>query len=898
MPSIQLTAESRVTHDSENHAIRSWFDPSFQLKSLAPFVSRNLARQVLQDNADLFFWKPDLPDLKEGPILETVNALSVRFYQEFKGIPVDSSEVLVNVMADGRVHSIYNHYHYDIPDSLNPKKIKINEKQARQLVQKLLGTYEKSKIYKSTLIVYQYQRSENRPPKPAPKPIENRAEFLAATAALMLDVVAIEAGPREKKYFVAWDITATTEQPTHSWRILVDAISGKLVNVVDLLQYASGNGQVFDPNPIVTSGDTSLSSATPVGTLDAQLNPVVCDRLDAAVGGQFHLDGSYAKMEEIEAPVFAEPTSATADFSFSSGDREFLACMVYYHVDRFQDYVQTILQMMNVANFSIPIDPQGFAGADNSRYDPVAKDLAFGEGGIPDAADADVILHEYGHAIQDAQNPGFSNYASGISEGFGDVLAAVFHDDKHANPTNTRGIMMAWDANPTDGFWPGRRYDVNWLFDGPEYEAASGHGRAQIWCATIFELYRKLGGDTTWYPGRKKAARDLAIKLHLIANINVATSGASASDMGQQIEIADSNLGGWVYADGLHKKVIYDTFRRRRLAGYSDPTVDVYIDDGRAGGYGSASGNDLFTEKLWQENYWNTEELWVKTSAYPDPAAQAAGGPGDHGEPPVGSTAYLYVRVKNRGTDGAGSGPVTVKAFHCEPGMGLVWPDAWSPMDTASIDVANILPGGANGVIVGPFPWTPTLVGHECLLGIVECANDRAITQDLLATDHVSHSDLVPFDNNVGQRNIHPTTAKGRKERGFYVTNPFDTVKTVTLRFESTLPKGWSWRTGLVGDEIRLGPLERRWVNLIIDQAGGQEVTAFDRPHTLTVTGAIDEASIGGMTFYVAPPTAGVTVQGEEMREISPADLLCLNIPWAECEVEGELEIKLRFRKK
>ncbi len=64
MPSIQLTAESRVTHDSENQAIRSLFDPSFQLKSLAPFVSRDLARHVLQDSADLFMLKPYLPDFK------------------------------------------------------------------------------------------------------------------------------------------------------------------------------------------------------------------------------------------------------------------------------------------------------------------------------------------------------------------------------------------------------------------------------------------------------------------------------------------------------------------------------------------------------------------------------------------------------------------------------------------------------------------------------------------------------------------------------------------------------------------------------------------------------------------------------------------------------------------
>jgi hypothetical protein len=31
---------------------------------------------------------------------------------------------------------------------------------------------------------------------------------------------------------------------------------------------------------------------------------------------------------------------------------------------------------------------------------------------------------------------------------------------------------------------------------------------------------------------------------------------------------------------------------------------------------------------------------------------------------------------------------------------------------------------------------------------------------------------------------------------------------------------------------------------------------------------------------------------------IDPDDLISLNIPWSECEIEGELELKLRFRRR
>jgi zinc metalloprotease ZmpB len=895
-----ITPNSRVTRDAQTDAIRTWFDLSLEPMTKAPFRPRDLACQVLKENAELFHWEAKLSDLRDHRVNDGPDAHSVRFIQEFKGVPVDASEVVVNIHADGRVQSIYNNYHYNLPQELDPKKTKVNAGQAREIVERLLGVYESHEVLEPLLIVYRYQRVENHPPKPAGRPTDHRKNFLAAITTHMSENWPQGNRPEEGQYFLAWDITATTQQPHHAWRVLLDAMTGRLIQVIDLFQYASGAGRAYDPNPIVTSGNTGLSSATAVATLNGQTNAVVMDHLNAPDGsGNLHLDGTYVQMVEIESPTFAEPVSALGDFIFGVDNRNFLAGMTYFHVDRFQNYVQTRLGMTNVANYSISVDPQGFSGADNSHY--FSNQMTFGEGGIPDAADAHVILHEYGHAIQDNVNPGFNNPVSGVGEGFGDFLAAVYYDDKHANQAATRGIMMSWDANPTDNFWAGRRYDMNWLFDGPDYTGSGdNHITGQLWCAAMFELYRKLGGDSA-YTGVKNAARDLTIRLHLMANFNVPASGATAAQMGQQVEAADGNLGGWSgLANSLHKKVIYDTFRRRHLVGYTDKAVDVYVNDGREGGYGSPSGNDLFTENLWDENYWNTQDIWVKTGTYPNAAAQAAGGPADHIEPPVNSTAYLYVRVKNRGTNAAGSGPVTVRAFHCAPGIGLVWPEDWAEMDASQVtQPANILPGPSNGVVVGPFTWTPDEVGHECVLVIVECANDRAVIQDLPATAHVEHSNLVPFDNNIAQRNLAPTAPKGKMVRGFYVRNPEIEVRTIALHFDANLPEGWRFRTNLVNPEaLRLGPLERRWVEVVVDQAKGAEVTRFDRPYTLTVTGTIEDRVIGGMTFYVAPETAFGRPPQPEVEICRPEDLFCLNIPWRECQVEGELEIKLRFRKK
>ena len=183
---------------------------------------------------------------------------------------------------------------------------------------------------------------------------------------------------------------------------------------------------------------------------------------------------------------------------------------------------------------------------------------------------------------------------------------------------------------------------------------------------------------------------------------------------------------------------------------------------------------------------------------------------------------------------------------------------------------------------------------------IVECANDRAVTQDLLATDKVAHTDLVPFDNNIAQRNLVPTGPKGSTVRGFYVGNPFPEPQLVRLHFEDALPRGWRWQISPAQVEaIELGPFERRWVEVSIAQAEGEEVTSFEEPHTLTVIGTIEERVIGGMTFYLAPPsTFRPSPPGRKPKpgEVYPEDLLCLNLPWEDLIVEGELDLHIRFR--
>jgi hypothetical protein len=637
-----------------------------------------------------------------------------------------------------------------------------------------------------------------------------------------------------------------------------------------------GAALVFDPDPITSSGNISLTTTSP--GLDAQRRPVSLQGLDAAdASGKYHLRGTFCRLVDTQAPTISPPTRTDGAFVFSRSETGFKDVMAYHHIDRFRRYLES-MGFAAVAPSPIEIDAHGSA----SHYDPATSriTLAAGSGTAPDhAEDGGMILHQYARAIQATQNPGFTS-TEGLGSGFGDLVPALFFDDRHASSGATRGMIAPWAGS-------GRRCDRPWTFDNPAIIGEAARG--ERWASTLFEIYRSLGGDSHRLAVRQ-FARDLVLKLHLDANEVVPASGATATQMAQQLEAADENLAGWrSLAGGLHRKVIVDAFQRRHLSGYAPKSVDVYIDDGRNGAY------------EWLENYWETRDIWVRLVPYT--AAQlTTAGPADHQEPTVGSPAYLYVRVKNRGTAEAGSGPVTVRAYHCVPGMGLVWPESWSPMTTPFLGIANILPGDAHAQIVGPFEWTPTVAGHECVLVIAECDQDPAVTELLAPTDHVEHSVLVPFDNNIAQRNLAPVPAGQRSQRRFSIRNPFATPVEVELEITSTLPQGSRVRISPADPQpIRLGPREEHWVELHIEPPEGHD-TDVSRPHQVQVTALVEGRPIGGMTFYLASSTSSPSLRAAapdiERRGNGRTDLFHLPMNANASEVEGTVVARLSLRKK
>jgi hypothetical protein len=189
----------------------------------------------------------------------------------------------------------------------------------------------------------------------------------------------------------------------------------------------------------------------------------------------------------------------------------------------------------------------------------------------------------------------------------------------------------------------------------------------------------------------------------------------------------------------------------------SSSSIDVYIRDSSSDNGDEPSGLP----------HWQSPDIWIRNNPPPadpnDPNDPNYGEDPEAGhQPPINNAPnYLYVRVHNWGFQEAAG--LSVKAYRCDPGTGMIWPDHFKFIGDMQVQVP-VPPNNNGSVRVGPFIWTPKIVDHECLLAIVSGPGDHAISD--IYSGRLEHSLLVRFDNNLGQRNVSPSpSTPGGKTR-------------------------------------------------------------------------------------------------------------------------------------
>lgn len=341
-----------------------------------------------------------------------------------------------------------------------------------------------------------------------------------------LFVIITEAGDTKLAYRV---VLKSFDSPG-VWETMVDAQSGSILSTKDIAVYHKGhpkneNGEepksgkstlntyeegtayIFNPDPLSSAGVSyggqyvDGNDATNAA-LDAARSLVTIPELEFS-GGMYHLKGSYVQIAELDTPATGLFSQASNEFLFNRNEQGFEAVNAYWHLDNSMRYINEELGIECLPTLNggkLRFDPHGWDGADNSFYSPSGQYLVFGEGCVDDAEDADVVLHELGHGIDDWMTNGNASNFNG--EGNGDYWAQSYSRslEQWESSDPQYQWMFSWDGhNPC---WPGRVTNYSGTY--PDDLTGSIHTDGQIWSTSLMRIWDRIGKEKTdraWLEG-------------------------------------------------------------------------------------------------------------------------------------------------------------------------------------------------------------------------------------------------------------------------------------------------------------------------------------------------------------------------------------------------------------
>jgi Zn-dependent metalloprotease len=452
-----------------------------------------IAEKFLKENVEVLKITAPLKNLKFERTIESLGASTVLFQQNFKGMPIHGAWVAIHINSKKRIFMVKN-------DTVPATKLsqKISKAKAGFLSSKKIDDLIKKKIRD-----------------------QGTLDGIIKKESM---IYALKGDLRQ-----AWKIRYGTKKPAASWILFIDKETGKIIEERNVLKKINGKGRVFRPNPVVTLNRDDLYDRM-------DKDQTILNKAYRTISLKALNPGGYLKGPFVDTGATSNRAkSASYQFKYARKDDRFEEVMVYYHIDTVQRYIQSLGFKGNRSILDRPIKANVHGGYDDQSYydpSPGKKDLTFGDGGVDDAEDADVILHEYGHAIQDAIVPGFGQSPEGraMGEGFGDYLAGSFF---YRLKEEARKVKIAeWDAK---GYAGGpyeclRRLDSSKHY--PEDMEGEEHVDGEIWSACLWKIRKLLG---------RMRADTIILESHFYLN-----QYADFQDGAEAIIMANDNLfNGW-----------------------------------------------------------------------------------------------------------------------------------------------------------------------------------------------------------------------------------------------------------------------------------------------------------------------------------------------------------------
>lgn len=484
--------------------------------AVSPADPESMARTYLMANQSLLGLETtDLDNLKLHAIRTSQTGHTVRLRQEYKGLPVNkNAEITIHITNNNVVDFVMNGFRYGVQMEI-PANLSVNPSIARTIV----------------------------------------VDQLNLTGTVTDEINQLMILNHENQNYLVHRISFLASEPLGEWEAYVDALTGEIRKLEDVSFYhqsspedpgvppaiiswmmppVNGTGNVFNPDPLSTAttayaGSYVDGNDATNASLDAEMfSLTLLDITETA--GTYSLVGPYAEIRDFETPNKGLFSQGSSTFNFNRNADAFEAVNTYYHIDNLMRYLNITLGL-SIMPYQyvggVRFDPSGLNGADNSHYVSGTGQLSLGEGGVDDAEDADVIIHELGHGLHDWITAGGLSQVNGLSEGLGDYVAGSYSRALGDWTSSDAAYHWVFNWDGHNPFWGGRVLNYGAIY--PVGLTGAIHTDGQIWATAMMRVWDDIG--------RQNA--DKAFWL----GIDVTNSSTNQNDAANAVYQAAINLG-------------------------------------------------------------------------------------------------------------------------------------------------------------------------------------------------------------------------------------------------------------------------------------------------------------------------------------------------------------------
>ncbi len=448
--SIQLSAQNIFLKKEKNGQLK---EIAFNPLSLKDKGLKKSPEQVLKDFIEQKKLNIDFNNLKLIQKIENQHTVTLRYRQTVNNLPVFNSEVL-GVIYKGNVLKMVNN---TFSEFYSPEFADITKLEKKVLAEN--GNFKKI--------------------------LETEKGYFGIKPCYRLRVVANK----------------------NLLDIFIDGKTGKILKERSLIINFDSQGKVFYPNPVCYSGDTSLYDNDDENYEELQDNYITVTLTDIDPSGKLKnkyvdltaqgiLPASLLGYRAVSDYTPGSAVEINGGYFYGRDNYAFEEVNAYYWITEARKYIESM--GFNILPDPIPVNVHYMLVADNSFYYEGDHGLHFGDGGVDDAEDAEIILHEFMHAVTHYIVPGIGDSweAGSLDEGLSDYFAATFSSD-----TRFRDYIGEWDAtayNPgdpaflrpikTDRHYPENMREIYYLTLSPNI-----HWDGVIFSSTLWQIRKAVG---------------------------------------------------------------------------------------------------------------------------------------------------------------------------------------------------------------------------------------------------------------------------------------------------------------------------------------------------------------------------------------------------------------------